>query len=94
MNKDYFTRHRVVDDIIEYIDDNVAHCEDVLNQYHDPFFAGLRYGLLSIKERIEFCPDCGGSGYLPDGRGSGEYCGCMGEVRFVKEERWTDWMGT
>jgi protein gp37 len=22
------------------------------------------------------CPDCGGSGYLPDGRGSGEFCGC------------------
>ena len=54
MNKDYFTRHRVVDDIIEYIDHEVAYYEDVLNLYHDPFFAGLRWGLLSIKERIEF----------------------------------------
>ena len=85
MNKDYFSRHRVVDDIIEYINDNVAHCEDVLNQYHDPFFAGLRWGLLSIKERIEFCPDCGGSGYLSDEWGQWEYCGCMGGVRFIKE---------
>ena len=22
------------------------------------------------------CPDCGGSGYVPDGFGSGEPCGC------------------
>jgi hypothetical protein len=24
------------------------------------------------------CPDCGGSGYIADGRGSAEFCGCNG----------------
>jgi len=26
------------------------------------------------------CPECGGSGYVPDGRGSGEPCGCNADV--------------
>ena len=33
----------------------------------------------SAAERV--CPDCGGSGYVSDGRGSGEPCGCNGDFK-------------
>ena len=29
--------------------------------------------------RLTHCLDCGGSGYVPDGQGSGEPCGCNGQ---------------
>jgi len=31
------------------------------------------------------CPECGGSGYIPDGYGSGEFCPCRGEIQFDME---------
>lgn len=33
-----------------------------------------------VEKKSAVCPDCGGSGYVPDGRGSGEFCGCNGEL--------------
>ena len=33
-------------------------------------------GPLDISKYLSVCPDCGGSGYVSDGRGSGEPCGC------------------
>jgi len=81
-----FPDHDVLDDIIKYIDANVKTLEYWLDgNPNDAFYAGFRSGLLSIKHGIQFCPECGGSGYIADGRGSGEPCGCMGQATFSPE---------
>lgn len=41
-------------------------------------FASLEplLGKVNIEPYLFSCPECGGSGYVSDGRGSGEFCGC------------------
>jgi len=81
--------------MIKYIDENVASLEQWLDEHpSDVFYAGMRSGLLSIKHGIQFCPECDGSGYLTDGRGGGESCGCMGQAKFFPEiaSEPGDWM--